>query len=124
MLLSIQAMHNSSLFITLALTECVLLGYSGEEQLTTSIPAIPRQCNQCTDPTSVVLMKYTFSLMLDSVVVVRGCTSSFPFGLHEKVRCFLTFFRIGICQVSVPEPLSGLIGGAVLRAGGGKLWGS
>ncbi len=57
MLLSIQAMHNSSLFITLALTECVLLGYSGEEQLTTSIPAIPRQCNQCADPTSVVLMK-------------------------------------------------------------------
>ena len=43
MLLSIQPMHHSSLFITLELKECVLLGYSDEEQLTPStIPAIAR----------------------------------------------------------------------------------
>lgn len=61
MLVSIQPMHHSSLFMTLVLKECVLLGYSDEEQLTTStIPAIPRQCNECTDPTNVGLALMTY----------------------------------------------------------------
>ena len=36
----------------------------------------------------------------------------------KRSRFFAVF---ELCQVSVPEPLSGLIGGAVLRAGGVEL---